>query len=55
MALTTIAETLTLAGAMEGKHTIDTAVLANPVITEFIKGLGDVQVLNILWMLRKVI
>ena len=26
---------------MEGKHTIDTAVLVNPVITEYIKGLAD--------------
>tara|TARA_Y100000114_G_scaffold62842_1_gene57557 strand:+ start:2129 stop:2689 length:561 start_codon:yes stop_codon:yes gene_type:complete len=41
VAIPTIAETLTLAGVMEGKHTIDTAVLANPVITEFIKGLAD--------------
>tara|TARA_E500000318_G_C3556348_1_gene211330 strand:+ start:1171 stop:1692 length:522 start_codon:yes stop_codon:yes gene_type:complete len=41
VAIPTIAETLTLAGVMEGKHTIDTAVLVNPIITEYIKGLAD--------------
>lgn len=41
VAIPTISETLTLAGVMEGKHTIDTAVLVNPVITEYIKGLAD--------------
>ena len=41
VAIPTIAETLTLGGVMEGKHTIDTAVLVNPIITEYIKGLAD--------------
>tara|TARA_R110002096_G_scaffold398963_1_gene595191 strand:- start:363 stop:899 length:537 start_codon:yes stop_codon:yes gene_type:complete len=39
--LTTIAEILTLSGTMEGKHNVDMAVLVNPVIVEFLKGLGD--------------
>ena len=39
--LTTIAETMTLVGAMEGKHSIDVAVLVNPVIVEYLKGIGD--------------
>tara|TARA_R110002167_G_scaffold94585_2_gene252435 strand:+ start:1037 stop:1561 length:525 start_codon:yes stop_codon:yes gene_type:complete len=39
--LTTIAEILTLSGTMEGKHNVDVAVLVNPVIVEFLKGLGD--------------
>ena len=39
--LTTIAEVFTLNGTMEGKHTVDLAVLVNPVIVEFLKGLGD--------------
>ena len=26
---------------MEGKHNVDVAVLVNPVIVEFLKGLGD--------------
>ena len=39
--LTTIAETMTLVGTMEGKHSIDVAVLVNPVIVEYLKGIGD--------------
>lgn len=39
--LTTIAEVLTLNGIMEGRHTVDVAILVNPVIVEFLKGLGD--------------
>jgi len=39
--LTTIAEILTISGTMEGKHNVDVAVLVNPVIVEFLKGLGD--------------
>ena len=41
VAIPTIAETLTLGGVMEGKHTVDTAILVNPVIVEYIKGLAD--------------
>ena len=40
--LTSIAETMTLVGTMEGKHTVDVAVLVNPVIVEYLKGIGDV-------------
>jgi len=40
--LTTIAETMTLVGAMEGKHSVDVAVLMNPIIVEFLKGIGDI-------------
>jgi len=39
--LTTIAEVFTLNGTMEGKHNVDVAVLVNPVIVEFLKGLAD--------------
>lgn len=40
--LTNIAETMTLVGTMEGKHTVDVAVLMNPIIVEYLKGIGDV-------------
>ena len=40
--LTNIAETMTLVGTMEGKHTVDVAVLVNPIIVEYLKGIGDV-------------
>ena len=40
--LTNIAETMTLVGTMEGKHTVDVAVLMNPVIVEYLKGIGDI-------------
>ena len=38
--LTAIAETLTLGGAMQGLHTIDVAVLVNPVLVELMEGLA---------------
>ena len=40
--LPNIAETMTLVGAMEGKHSVDVAVLMNPIIVEFLKGIGDI-------------
>lgn len=40
--LTNIAETMTLIGTMEGKHTVDVAVLMNPIIVEYLKGIGDI-------------
>ena len=40
--LTSIAESMTLAGNMEGKHTIDVGVLVQPVIVEFLKGIADI-------------
>ena len=40
--LTNIAETMTLVGTMEGKHTVDIAVLMNPIIVEYLKGIGDI-------------
>ena len=27
---------------MEGKHSVDVAVLMNPIIVEFLKGIGDI-------------
>jgi hypothetical protein len=41
VSLTSIAEIFTLSGTMEGKHNVDVAILVNPVIVEFLKGLGD--------------
>ena len=38
--LTAIAETLTLGGVMQGLHTIDVAVLVNPVLVELMEGLA---------------
>ena len=38
--LTAIAETLTLGGVMQGMHTIDVAVLVNPVLVELMEGLA---------------
>ncbi len=38
--LTAIAETLTLGGVMQGLHTIDVAVLVNPVLVELMAGLA---------------
>ena len=35
--ITTITETITTGGVMEGYHTIDVALLLNPIIVEFIK------------------
>ena len=40
--LTNIAETMTLVGTMERKHTVDVAVLMNPIIVEYLKGIGDI-------------
>lgn len=40
--LPNIAETMTLVGTMEGKHTVDVAVLMNPIIVEYLKGIGDI-------------
>tara|TARA_R110001592_G_scaffold6084_2_gene33020 strand:+ start:789 stop:1310 length:522 start_codon:yes stop_codon:yes gene_type:complete len=40
--LTSIAESMTLVGNMEGKHTIDVGVLVQPVIVEFLKGIADI-------------
>ena len=40
--LTNIAETMTLLGTMEGKHKEDVAVLMNPIIVEYLKGIGDI-------------
>jgi hypothetical protein len=31
---------------MEGKHNIDVAVLVNPIIVEYLKGMGDVAGVN---------
>ena len=33
---------MTLVGTMEGKHTVDVAVLMNPIIVEYLKGIGDI-------------
>ena len=40
--ITTITETIATGGVMEGYHTIDVALLLNPIIVEFIKGMCDV-------------
>ena len=40
--ITALAETITLGGVMQGLHTIDVAVLVNPVIVEFMEGLADI-------------
>tara|TARA_R100001480_G_scaffold48639_1_gene61943 strand:- start:6460 stop:6984 length:525 start_codon:yes stop_codon:yes gene_type:complete len=40
--LTSIAESMTLVGNMEGKHTIDVGILVQPVIVEFLKGIADI-------------
>ena len=40
--ITTIAETITTGGVMEGYHSIDVALLLNPIIVEFVKGMCDV-------------
>ena len=39
--LTVLAETLTTGGVMQGVHTIDVAVLINPVIVEFLKNMAE--------------
>ena len=38
--ITAICETLTLGGVMQGLHTIDVAVLVNPVLTEPLEGMA---------------
>jgi len=38
--ITALAETTTLGGVMQGLHTIDVAVLINPILVEFIEGLA---------------
>ena len=40
--ITTITETITTGGVMEGYHSIDVALLLNPIIVEFVKGMCDV-------------
>ena len=39
--LTTLANTIQLAGVMEGKHSIDAGILALPVIMEMMMAIGD--------------
>ena len=39
--LTVLAETLTTGGVMQGLHTIDVAILLNPIIIEFLKGIAE--------------
>jgi hypothetical protein len=36
--ITALAETITLGGVMQGLHTIDVAVLINPILVEFMEG-----------------
>ena len=38
--LTSIADTLTLGGVMQGLHTVDVAVLVNPVLVELLEGIA---------------
>jgi len=38
--LTSIADTLTLGGVMQGLHTIDVAVLVNPILVELMEGIA---------------
>jgi len=38
--LTSIADTLTLGGIMEGLHTVDVAVLINPILVELMEGMA---------------
>jgi hypothetical protein len=40
--LTALAEVLTLAGVMEGKHTVDVGILISPVLVEFMEGMAKV-------------
>ena len=39
--LTTLANTIQMSGVMEGKHSIDTGILAMPVIIENMMAIGD--------------
>jgi hypothetical protein len=38
--ITALSETITLGGVMQGLHTIDVAVLINPILVEFIEGIA---------------
>lgn len=38
--LTSIADTITLGGVMQGLHTIDVAILINPILVELMEGLA---------------
>ena len=40
--VSTVAEILTSAGAMEGKHTVDVSIIITPVLMELIKGMADI-------------
>tara|TARA_A100001515_G_scaffold59829_1_gene47249 strand:- start:2593 stop:3120 length:528 start_codon:yes stop_codon:yes gene_type:complete len=40
--ITSLAEVLTLGGVMEGLHTIDVAVLINPILVEFLEGMAKI-------------
>ena len=39
--LTTLANTIQMSGVLEGKHSIDTGILAMPVIIESMMAIGD--------------
>lgn len=39
--LTALAETITLGGVMQGLHSIDVAILVNPVLVELMAGIAD--------------
>ena len=39
--LTALAETITLGGVMQGLHSVDVAVLVNPVLVELMAGIAD--------------
>ena len=39
--LTALAETITLGGVMEGLHSVDVAVLVNPVLVELMAGIAE--------------
>jgi hypothetical protein len=38
--ITSLAETMTLGGVMQGLHTIDLAILLNPILVEFMEGMA---------------
>ena len=40
--ITSLAETITTGGVMQGLHTIDVGLLLNPIIIEFVKGMCEV-------------
>ena len=41
MPLTSLAESITTGGVMQGLHSIDVAFLLNPLLVEFMKGLSE--------------